>query len=171
MILYPTVREADGILYPNNLLNGSHGYPSKDQFQIADRDGKKGKVVYTLTGHARGEMIARFSGAMLPYRTQHTLQVNAGLHVLDMHFVGLLAHSCSPNVLVDMQTFEIWALQEIEPDTALTMDYASTEDELFKQFRCSCGSPVCRHWITGRKERVDGEGLFHLRSLMEVEAT
>lgn len=171
MILYPTVHEEDGILYPNKLLEGGYDYPTKDQFQIADRDGTKGKAVYSVTGHARGELIARFNGAMLPYRTQHTLQVNATLHVLDMHFVGLLAHSCSPNVLVDMQTFEIWALQEIEPDTALTMDYASTEDELFTQFRCRCGSPVCRHWITGRKERVNGEGLFVLRSMQEAVAT
>ena len=169
MILYPTAQGEGGILYPNNLLEGGHGYPRKDQFQIVDRDGNKGKAVYSLTGHARGEMIARFNGAMIPYRTQHTLQVNAGLHVLDMHFVGLLAHSCSPNVLVDMQAFEIWALQEIAPDTALTMDYASTEDELFTQFRCHCGSPSCRHWITGRKERVNGEGLFYLRSLEELE--
>lgn len=169
MILYPSSPGGGDLLYPKTLLEEGHGYPRKDQFQVAERDDNKGKAIYTLTGHARGEMIARFNGAMIPYRTQHTLQVNPGLHLLDMHFVGLLAHSCSPNVLVDMQAFEVWALQEIAPDTALTMDYASTEDELFKQFRCHCGSQVCRHWITGRKERVNGEGLFHMRSRNDQE--
>jgi hypothetical protein len=37
------------------------------------------------------------------------------------------------------------------------MDYAETEDTLFKQFPCSCGSSNCRGWITGRKEMVNGE--------------
>ncbi|WP_339138175.1 MAG: hypothetical protein WGN25_08090 [Candidatus Electrothrix sp. GW3-4] len=38
------------------------------------------------------------------------------------------------------------------------MDYAETEDVLFKQFPCSCGSPACRLWITGRKE---GDSVAH----------
>jgi hypothetical protein len=32
------------------------------------------------------------------------------------------------------------------------MDYAETEDVLFKQFPCSCAAPNCRGWITGRRE-------------------
>ena len=156
------------LLYPDANLEDGYGYPTTEQFLITDRDGRKGTAVYTLTGHARGEMIARFTGPVVPYRTQHTLQINSELHVLDLQFVGLLAHSCSPNAFVDMQRFEIWALTEIEPDTALTMDYASTEDELFAQFRCFCNSPACRYWITGRKERVDGAGLFYLRGLLDA---
>jgi hypothetical protein len=35
------------------------------------------------------------------------------------------------------------------------MDYAETEDVLFKQFPCFCGSPNCRLWITGRKEMIN----------------
>lgn len=156
-------------LYPYPDLDHDYGYPSSDQFQVRDREDGKGKAVYTLTGHARGELIARFTGLLVPYRTQHTLQLNPGLHVLDMHFVGYLAHSCAPNVFVDMQAFEVWALEDIAPDSALTMDYAATEDELFKQFRCLCGSANCRHWITGRKERVSGEGLFYLQDLSQAD--
>jgi len=33
------------------------------------------------------------------------------------------------------------------------MDYAETEDVLFRQFACCCGSEKCRVWITGRKEQ------------------
>jgi uncharacterized protein len=152
-------------IYPYQELSRDDDYPSSVHFQVRDREDGKGKAVYTLTGHARGELIARFTGILIPYRTQHTLQLNPNLHVLDLHFVGYLAHACAPNVFVDMQEFEVWALNDIAPESALSMDYASTEDELFKQFRCLCGAPNCRHWITGRKERVNGEGLFYLQDL------
>jgi hypothetical protein len=156
-------------LYPHAGLEPGYEYPSVEQFEVRDREDGKGKAVITLTGHARGEMIARFTGIMVPYRTQHSLQVNPGLHIIDLHFVGYLAHSCAPNVFVDMQAFEVWALEDIEPETALTMDYAATEDELFKQFRCLCGANNCRHWITGRKERISGEGLFYTQEVVQEQ--
>lgn len=154
-------------IYPDAALIEGHDFPLSENFSVAEREDGKGKAVYTLTGHARGELIARFTGLIVPYRTQHSLQLNPNLHVLDLHFAGYLAHSCSPNVFVDMQEFEIWALQDIAPDSVLSMDYASTEDELYRQFRCLCDSPACRDWITGRKERVNGEGHFYLQSLVE----
>jgi uncharacterized protein len=154
-------------IYPDAALDEGHDFPLSDNFVVAEREDGKGKAVYTLTGHARGELIARFTGLIVPYRTQHSLQLNPNLHVLDLHFAGYLAHSCSPNVFVDMQEFEIWALQDIAPDSILSMDYASTEDELYRQFACLCDSPACRNWITGRKERVNGEGLFYMQSLEE----
>ena len=156
------------LIYPDDatLLDG-YDFPQSSQFLVSEREDGKGKAVYTLTGHARGEMVARFTGPVVPYRTQHTLQLNPNLHVLDTYFVGYIAHSCAPNVYVDMQEFEVWALEDIAPDSALTMDYASTEDELYRQFRCLCGSANCRHWITGRKERVNGEGMFYLQAVHE----
>lgn len=134
-------------------------------FVVEQREEGKGKAVYSRHGHARGELIARFTGTVLPYRTQHTLQINPAVHLLDAEFVGYLAHSCSPNVFVDMQGLEVWALEDVGPESALTMDYAATEDQLFKQFACLCGSPGCRHWITGRKERINEEGEDYLRGL------
>lgn len=137
--------------------------PEESEFVVEEREAGKGKAVYTRHGHARGEMLARFNGTVLPYRTQHTLQINASIHLLDLEMVGYLAHSCDPNVFVDMQTLEVWSLKQIAPEKALTMDYAATEDHLFKQFACLCGSPSCRHWITGRKERINDEGIHYLK--------
>ena len=103
------------LIYPDVALEEGYGFPSTEQFQIAEREDGKGKAVYTLSGHARGEMIGRFTGLIVPYRTQHSLQLNPNLHVLDLHFIGYLAHSCSPNAFVDMQEFEVWALEDIAP--------------------------------------------------------
>jgi hypothetical protein len=132
-------------------------------FVVEEREAGKGKAVYTNESFGRGNLVSRFGGTVLPYRTQHTLQINNGLHLLDLSFLGFLAHSCSPNVFVDMVNFELWALEDIEAGSALTMDYASTEDILFKQFRCLCGAPNCRKIVTGRKELVDNDLLDELR--------
>lgn len=134
-------------------------------FVVTEREEGKGKAVYSVVAHRRGELVGRFSGEVLSYCTQHTLQINPWLHLLDTRFVGYLAHSCSPNVFVDMQCMEVWALRDISEHEALTMDYASTEDQLYRQFACLCGSPACRRWITGRKERINDEGLQLLRKL------
>lgn len=139
-----------------------------ERYVVAEREHGKGKAVYTTTGHGRGEMIGTFSGIVLTHRTQHTLQLNADLHVLDTNFVGYLAHSCSPNVFVDMTKAEVWALRDIAAGEVLAMDYAATEDELFRQFGCLCGSADCRRWITGRKEAVNEEGHAYLGSLAKV---
>ncbi|MEW7980089.1 MAG: hypothetical protein B0D96_07130 [Candidatus Sedimenticola endophacoides] len=141
--------------------------PDSSALVVEERESGKGKAVYTRQGHVRGEMIVRFSGVVLPYRTQHTLQINPSLHLLDLDIVGFLAHSCAPNVFVDMQSFEVWALTDITPESALTMDYAATEDILFKQFACLCGSAACRHWITGRKETINTAGRKYLKTLRQ----
>jgi hypothetical protein len=46
----------------------------------------------------------------------------------------------------------VTALRDIEANSYLYMDYAETEDYLFKQFPCCCGAENCRGWITGRLE-------------------
>ncbi len=51
-----------------------------------------------------------------------------------------------------MKKLTVTALQDIEAGSYIYMDYAETEDYLFKQFPCSCGAPNCRRWITGRLE-------------------
>ena len=70
-------------------------------------------------------------------------------------------------IYLDMNEFEVWALRDIEAGHALTMDYASTEDILFRQFPCLCGTPNCRNWITGRKEEVNDEGVAYIEQQLE----
>jgi hypothetical protein len=55
-----------------------------------------------------------------------------------------------------MKKLIVIALKDIKASTYLYMDYAQTEDVLYKQFACSCGSDNCRGWITGRMEVVSG---------------
>lgn len=153
-------------IYPYELDNKA-GYPTRKDFSIKAKDGEVGYGVYTKKPFKRGSMVARFSGNIINQVVQHSLQINPASHVHDPHFAGLLLHSCSPNVALDMLDFTIWAIKDIEAGEALTMDYATTEDMLFKQFKCVCESGNCRHWITGRKEQVNEEGEAYLKSIEE----
>jgi uncharacterized protein len=138
-------------LYPDGFVQGE-GYPTEADCVILPGETGKGMGVYAVRTFSRGQRICRISGSINHEVRQHTLQISAGVHLFDPYFSGYLLHSCDPNCLLDMQRFELWALRDIAPGDAITMDYVSTEDVLFKQFRCLCGSANCRGWITGRRE-------------------
>src|SRR3546814_9543462 len=101
------------------------------------------------------------------------LQVRPGLHISGTHFIGYLSHGCDPNCRLDMERFELVARRDIAPGETLTVDYAATEDVLFRQFACRCAAPTCRGWITGRAEAINEDGrseehTSELQSLMRI---
>ena len=128
-------------------------HPTSDCFEICD-DPVRGRAVRTKIAFVRGAKIARFDGVTSSYATQHSLQKAPDVHLIDLQFAGLLAHSCDPNIAVDMAAQEAHALRDIPPGELLTMDYDSTEDVLFAGFYCCCGSPQCRGLISGRRGRA-----------------
>lgn len=151
------------LIYPAEYnLDPKDGYPRKEDFTVCRRETGKGAGVYTKKDIRRGELVARITGNIVPNISQHTLQITPTTHMYDPYFTGYLLHSCSPNIYLDMTEFEVWALLDIEAGQPLTMDYASTEDILFKQFPCLCGTPNCRFWITGRKEEVNDNGMAYI---------
>lgn len=118
--------------------------------------------IYALHSYARGECVGQFLAMPSDGLRQHSLQRSPGDHLEDPYFVGYLLHSCDPNVIVDMHRQKVFCLKDIQAGEPLFMDYASTEDVLFKQFACGCASPGCRQWITGRHEPVNEEGRRYL---------
>ena len=156
------------LIYPAEYsLDPKDGYPREEDFTVCRRETGMGVGVYTKKDISRGDLVARITGNIVPNISQHTLQITPTTHLYDSYFTGYLLHSCSPNVHLDMTEFELWALRDIRAGQALTMDYASTEDILFKQFPCLCGTPNCRVWITGRKEEVSEEGLVYIQQQLE----
>lgn len=119
---------------------------------------RHGLGVRTLIPRTAGEVIHRFEGTIGPDLKQHTLQVSPGRHIAGTRFIGYLSHSCDPNCRLDMDRFELVALRDVPADRLLTIDYAATEDVLYRQFACHCGAAACRRWITGRAEPVNAEG-------------
>lgn len=144
-------------LYPFKSKLGQ-GYPSSAQFEVVQDTGGSGAVVKARVAFDSRVCIATISGYVLRERRRHTLQLSSRTHLYDCWFSGLFSHSCKPNVFLDLHYLEVWALHEIHPGERLTMDYAMTDDVLFRQFACRCGELSCRGWITGRDEPLNAEG-------------
>lgn len=134
------------------------GMAADDGLMVCDTDSPHGLGVRTGSARRAGETIHRFTGEIGPELRQHTLQVAPGLHISGTRIIGYLSHSCEPNSALDMGRFELVALKDVRAGELLTIDYAATEDTLYRQFACHCGAAGCRRWITGRAEPANAEG-------------
>jgi hypothetical protein len=153
----------DGI-YPIRKLPVHRGFPSKNDFEIVYNARGFPIAVTALRDFLRLSRICRVSGQLLPYRCSHTRQLAPGVHVYDPFFCSLLNHSCDPSVFLDMGELWLWALKDISKGDRLTMDLATTEDKLQRQFACRCGCPSCRGWITGYDEMPNANGQLFFRN-------
>lgn len=118
----------------------------------------RGLCIRAMVPFAAGDVMDRFTGTISSDLTQHSLQVDETNHISDTRFIGFLSHGCEPNSQLDMERFELVALTDIAAGDVITIDYAHTEDVLYKQFPCACGAVACRGWIIGRKDDISEEG-------------
>jgi len=139
------------MLYPLSFGNNPR-FPQASDFAVVAKDHKNGHGVITYKSFEQGDLLALVAGEIVSDIRQHTLQVSRRRHMYDPYFTGYLLHSCDPNVSLNMRTKTLTALKPIVAGSFLYMDYAETEDTLFRQFACSCGAENCRGWITGRRE-------------------
>lgn len=137
------------MLYPANFGHNPL-FPKDSDFEVRFKDAQSGKGVFSFRAFKRGEVIAHMSGEVINEIRQHTLQISADRHLFDPYFSGYFLHSCAPNISLDMANLTVTALEDIPANSYLYMDYAETEDHLFKQFPCSCGSSTCRGWVGGK---------------------
>ncbi|MBL8554961.1 MAG: SET domain-containing protein-lysine N-methyltransferase [Phenylobacterium sp.] len=136
-----------------------------ETLRICRPDDARGLGVETIVARSRGEVLHVFTGEIGPEISQHSLQVDETNHIADTEFIGYLSHACAPNCRLDMRAFQLVALKDMPAGELLTIDYAATEDRLFRQFACHCGAPQCRRWVTGRAEPPNVEGQAHLKGL------
>ena len=122
--------------------------PRRDQIEIV-QTGDKGEGLVARVQFQKGDIVFAFTGDLISYQTLFTLQVERGKYLHDPYVMGKVLHSCEPNMSCDMSTLTFTALRDIEAGEYLTMDYETTEEELFRQFHCCCGSPSCRGAIRG----------------------
>ena len=134
--------------YPN-FIPSHKDEPSRDKFEIVYND-EFGHGVRSKVSFGTGELLFRFDGILLNEQTLYSLQKKPGLYIEDPYLMGKVLHSCDPNTSVDTRIQEFRARREINPGDLITMDYESTEDELFRSFECKCGAANCRGHIKGR---------------------
>lgn len=109
---------------------------------------KKGEIVYVKGGHilSRKEMYS-------------SCVINSYLPISDDFVIGARTaaeeeqiklhnnHSCNPNCGMDGEITFV-AMRDIAAGEELTVDYAFIDNEDYSE-KCHCGSPNCRHTITG----------------------
>jgi uncharacterized protein len=139
------------MLYPHSYGENLR-HPKSTDFSVVQKDDNTGFGVISYRSFKANEVLAHVSGEVVSDIRQHTLQIARNKHLYDPYFTGYLLHSCNPNVSLNMKRLTLTALRDIPENSFLYMDYAETEDTLFRQFSCSCGQENCRGVITGRKE-------------------
>jgi hypothetical protein len=145
--------------YPDSVPLFPHE-PTTDLFAIRKLGDNVGEGVGALKTFYPGDIIFAFTGFMIDSITQFSLKYADGLHLHDPFFMGKVLHSCEPNSYCDMSRRLFVATKVINSGEIITMDYAQTEDVLFKSFFCSCGSSKCRGYVTGRLERDMAETML-----------
>lgn len=124
--------------------------PITEDFEMVENE-LYGKGIISKRNFKKGDLLFRFSGEILSHQTLFTLQINEGIFIEDPYFMGRILHSCEPSAIVDMKKLEFWATKEINIGEYITMDYETTEDQLFQEFHCLCNSENCRKMIRGKK--------------------
>ena len=139
------------MLYPKS-YGANPLFPRSCDFEVVCKDDLSGLGVLCHRSFQVGEILAVMHGEVVDEILQHTLQIEPGRQLLDRFFAGYFLHSCSPNISLNMQDMTVTALKPIAANSYLYMDYAETEDVLYRQFHCQCGSANCRGLITGKNE-------------------
>ena len=107
----------------------------------------------------KGEIIALWGGDVVDrahferlgeHQKRQSAQIEEGFYLVSSKpgpgdFIN---HSCDPNAGLDGQVV-IRAMRDIEPGEEVTIDYAMVDGDPRDDFECLCGSPICRHTVTG----------------------
>ncbi len=130
----------------------------------------QGNGMYATAPIRAGETVAMTGGVVMTEDEFHAYiatvarwnatQIGEALHLVDLIQTpdasdGSINHSCDSNLwLADEVT--LVARRDIAPGEELTLDYALTtvEPGWTLDQPCHCGSPLCRHTITGNDWRL-----------------
>lgn len=111
----------------------------------------KGKRLIAQDRIAQGSIFHKITDYRLTHSPSFTsVQIAVDLHIEEI-YLSSLNHSCVPNVAIDVNKLELWAIREIEAGEELTFFYPSTEWEMSAPFHCLCQSASCLKIIAGAK--------------------
>ena len=119
-----------------------------------------GKAVFATRAIAAGEIVAVWSGRIIPAQDldfltpeirMHTVQVEEDLYLASLTAQeppDFINHSCDPNAGLAGQ-ITIVAMRHILPGEQVTIDYAMCDGSHYDEFDCGCGAPCCRGRVSG----------------------
>ncbi len=114
---------------------------------------KRGEAICIVGGMVMTD--SEFEAFQANHSTYNTIQIDEDLHLVERPEItqtlsGSMNHSCDSNVwMADEVT--LVARRDISAGEEITVDYAlfTTQSNWTLDNLCHCGSPYCRHVITG----------------------
>ncbi len=104
-----------------------------------NRSGIHGFGVFSRTKIKKGAFIAELNGSRIVYETtihgqsnryENWIGIGKNTWIDPVDEFQYLNHSCKPNAgFKGARTLKLYALQDIEPNTEITIDYATTEED------------------------------------------
>jgi hypothetical protein len=121
------------------------------RFEVRERTHDGHRSLHARTAFAPGDVLVRFSARVtLTEPSVHSVQLNESEHILlEPKFLEYTNHSCSPNVIFDLDEMVVIAVEAIPPGGEIVYFYPSTESSMSQPFVCECGSDNCLGVIQG----------------------
>jgi hypothetical protein len=143
------------------------------RFEVRERIRDGHKSLHARRAFAPGDVLERIAARKtLREPAVHSVQLNESEHILlEPQFLEYTNHSCSPNVVFDLDEMVVRAIERILPGDEIVYFYPSTERSMAQPFLCDCGSDNCLGVIRGADylptEVLDRYHLAtHIRSLL-----
>lgn len=120
----------------------------------------RGDGAFASAPIARGETVAVFGGypvsraqleALPEERKRRSIQIDSDLFLVsgEVREPGdMVNHCCDPNCGIRGDIIVV-AMRDIAAGEELTYDYAMSDASDYDEFRCACGTAVCRGMIRG----------------------
>lgn len=121
---------------------------------------KGGSGIFATAPFKKDDVLIVWSGLIVndrqllslsDYKRTHGLQVEENLFqvpVNDDDPADMVNHSCDPNAGILGQIVLV-AFRDIQPGEEICFDYAMSDSNPYDEFRCQCGSPLCRGVVLG----------------------
>lgn len=88
---------------------------------------------------SNGDIAGRLCGVILPVANRRTIQIGRGRHLCS-DYIDFLNHCCRPNayIRVEGDSIALNAIQDINAEAEITVDYNCSEYRLAESFTCRC---------------------------------
>ena len=122
--------------------------------------GAKGMGVFAVAPIPAETTVAAFGGRVVDKRELDRLDETIRVHALqideELYLAGELPfddadyvnHSCEPNCGI-VGSVLLVTMRDVAAGEELCFDYAMTDSDDYDEFECSCGTPTCRHVVSG----------------------
>ena len=97
-----------------------------------------------------GEVLFQITGRLVRRPDRHSVQLGAEVHLTPEGAAwSLVNHSCTPNIIIDFDRWELVAHRPIAAGEELGWNYLTTEWDLSSPFQCGCADQDGHREILG----------------------